>query len=145
MSAVDVNDFLEHHGVKGMKWGQRKQQIGAYKQKAKKTAKRAAIGAGIGVGVAVAVVLASRNQSMRNLVKNAATKKGEKLVEKTLTNSGKTSIVSITRKQRSQIRLQRLNYHSIKGAHEDQVRKANLDLKRGYDKLNTPIPNREFV
>lgn len=56
---MDVEDFLEHHGVKGMRWGaRRKSQSSNEPNRTKHFAKRAAIGAGIGVSaVAVGVIL----------------------------------------------------------------------------------------
>jgi hypothetical protein len=61
----EVDDFLEHFGTKGMKWGVRKERTTGENDRApvdkKALAKRVAIGAGILAAAAGAAYLASQN------------------------------------------------------------------------------------
>lgn len=73
-SSITYDDYLEHYGVKGMKWGVRKDrgertpEQQARRDKAKSVAKKAAVGLAV-VGGAVAVGYATRNTPQVQMAK----------------------------------------------------------------------------
>lgn len=73
-SSITYDDYLEHYGVKGMKWGVRKDrrertpEQKARRDKAKSVAKKAAVGLAV-VGGAVAVGYATRNTPQVQMAK----------------------------------------------------------------------------
>ena len=73
-SSITYDDYLQHYGVKGMKWGVRKDrgertpEQQARRDKAKSVAKKAAVGLAL-VGGAVAVGYATRNTPQVRMAK----------------------------------------------------------------------------
>jgi len=63
---TEVNEFLEHFGVKGMKWGQRKSRSSDGTQKqGMSTKKKVAIGVGVAVGAAAVTMLLKSRGSVK--------------------------------------------------------------------------------
>lgn len=128
----NVDDFLEHVGIKGMRWGVRKKS-GRTKEdrsnvEAVSSAKKGAKIAGV---VATAAVLGA----------------GSVFVSRTLKKNGAAKLAS---KQIAINRVKRLEEHQkiVKGMAEKQVRliaAANQHLRGNYNDLMTPLPKREFL
>lgn len=66
MTEEEIDVFLAHYGVKGMKWGHRKQRDRS-DDSGPSTKKKIAVGVGVtvGIGAAVAVALLARNSGMK--------------------------------------------------------------------------------
>lgn len=110
-------DFLEHYGVKGMKWGVRRDRRAERlasrssdeKSKSRKTiAKRALMVGGAGIVIGGAIFMAQRNTNMRNINKSS-TKRGAKVSSQQIKSSvGKTKMETVQHAQRAYIKQRHL-------------------------------------
>ena len=197
MSEVTVDSFLEHYGVKGMKWGvrksrselrkaakdrartekfqkkynltekeaQRRQRSAKTAQKnlAKKMAVRAAVGVGATVGAhALARHMGQqsvRNRSVSTLNSNPNSgvkvdlSRAQKLVGEFGSRPVPSSAIPMgpigsTGGKRGSTKPRASTTKFIADMtkkHNETIRKANADLKAGYDKTQTPFALREFL
>lgn len=65
LSDATIDDFFEHHGVKGQKWGVRKQKIRAFGQRHEKGLKIAGGSAAIAAGAVAAGLVLRRNRNLK--------------------------------------------------------------------------------
>lgn len=74
---MDTDDFLEHFGVKGMKWGVRRNRgsngrvEGSKSSGKRKFARNLAISTGVGIIIGTAAGVSIRNVRAANLARNA--------------------------------------------------------------------------
>lgn len=136
---TETDEFLEHFGVKGMRWGVRKNKSDQKSTSSgkKKFARNVAIsvtaGAAVGVvgGYAVKRILASRGANVKlSSLRNDPAKK---------------NTIKIGREQALRIRQQRKTFREISTAHKQTVKEANEHIKEGYKLLDTPIRLREYL
>jgi hypothetical protein len=124
-----VTAFLEHHGIKGMKWGVRRtgnQSSSETKSKLTSTQKKVILGSAAVAAVVGAAFVAHHLKS----------KGGVKVSMTTQRN-----VIELRRAAESQRRL--FQQHSTK-----QVRllnQANADLRKGFERSMTPHPQREYL
>lgn len=101
---MSTEDFLEHYGVRGMKWGVRKKTDNTSSENSKKnsTLKKAAVIAGVGVvGVGV-IYLASKNKTVRSLSSNTVNR-GKSEANKILGSKKNTKLDPVVQAQRQAI------------------------------------------
>ena len=106
-------DFLEHFGVRGMKWGVRSAKTDApaatpaQKQvntERNQMLKRAAIGTGVGIVVVAGLLVASRHVQMSRLSPKAI-ENGKQAVTKQLSKQGPTKMSKVKEAQKKAIEL----------------------------------------
>lgn len=169
----DIYDFLEHHGVRGMKWGVRRaRSSGSSKTPAQKSSrnKKIAVAAGaavaVGVGALVARHIISKNHAIK--VKNIKGLQSNLEQTKRLMDQqsgvlsrdiskamklGKVSPANseLLRKSRERniavntIRKNKEAAQFIVDKHNMSVKSANQTLKSWYDDARVPIHAREYL
>lgn len=153
---MDADEFIEHFGTKGMRWGVRKsrsssstpltKQQQATRDQRNKFLKRSAVSAGIGVAV-VGALLAGHH--ILNLSGGSNSRQVGKIAAgNTLKKVGSTSAKGM--KTPSAAALKRSAEHQafLKqfAAKQNVINKAaNLDLKGGYERGMVPFPQREYL
>lgn len=124
---VDEEEFLDHHGIKGMKWGVRKEGSSGKTDHSKRN-KRIAIGVGV-VGAAAATALLARHGHLKMSQAKAQTK-----------HIQETQKLLAARKLETREFLQKVN------ARQRAINLgANDDLKKLYTLNDTPIRLREYL
>lgn len=204
MSELTVDSFLEHYGVKGMKWGvrrsrssrakaiakdmkrtqdwqkkynltqkeaQRRQRTAKTAQKnlAKKMATKAAVGVALTVGAHVVArqmgQQSVRNRSVSTLNSGSTVKvdlsRAQKLVEQLGSNPAPSRSASggipmppvrasaratASRSVTNSVRLSNDKFiASLTKQHNQTVKLANADLRKGYDRNLVPFAAREYL
>jgi phage-related protein len=148
-------EFLEHHGVKGMQWGVRKSEnrsgVGDRAKKFYGRNKHA-----IKEGVAFTAVVVGAAVAGHYLAKAAGMKLSQVKASNIQTNfSGMDRLLkSNAQMTQSGMRRSRMSAEAMKSArrladfdkfHKEIVSKANADLLAGYQRNFTPHPLREFI
>lgn len=93
----EVNDFLEHFGVKGMKWGMRKR--GDFKSRSTGQ-KIGAIAGGVGgfaAGMVIRKVLGVKTVTANLAISGASTVVGVKVAKNIMDNHGDKSVSSLSK------------------------------------------------
>jgi hypothetical protein len=101
----DVEVFLEHFGIKGQKWGVRKQRTESTPEEAaakKARNKKILISVGVGLIAAGTIFIASRHIKTKNLSKKTIDS-GKNAVKKQLFSNGKTKVNTVRDAQNKQI------------------------------------------
>jgi hypothetical protein len=150
MTDVSVEDYLEHFGVKGMRWGVRRERTSGFSDKVTKEdanrARNKKIAATVGVGLVVgAVLLAGANKRKRSSL--GSTKSGQEAAKRIVSSMGKTPTSSIkTPSAKPKISKETSDLiRRISDSHNEQLRLANVDLKAGYERNQVPLNLREYI
>lgn len=176
MSDISVDSFLEHYGVKGMKWGVRRSRKQLARENGSDSAPKKGLSPKAKAVRNAAVAVAGAAVVGHLIGKHSGTKvrgigrypseQGNWMVDHLLSNmetmnsrmsdfpkarvpkpipmgpigstGGKKSSTSAVSDTAKFIR-------DITAKHNETIRKANADLKAGYDRAQTPFPLREFI
>lgn len=93
MSDVAVDEFLEHFGTKGMKWGVRKQPTSSGSSKPKHSKKKIVAGAVVAAGVVGVGVILAKNHNIKvgEIQRNAKLKAQNDIIKKHFEQQLKTN------------------------------------------------------
>lgn len=139
-------DFLEHFGVKGMKWGVRRDRSSdSGEGSSKRTGKEKAVvalkvSAVIGAGVAAAVLLKKSNisvSSLRSSANAARTTAGKAAAEATAKKANQTFASSVARPKGNSPAVTAFNKRM-----KEMYEQMNADMKAHDNEYNVPIPQR---
>ena len=143
----EIIEYLEHFGVKGMHWGVKKQQVSSDSSKSKpkskgltreqKTKAVVAIGAG---ALMVGVILKTRSD-----VKLSKSNPSLDKVTKFLDAQKNIKITSVKSAPKFKTRTNKAALDQLKVRHAVLNTAANGDLKRWYERSQTPIHLREYL
>lgn len=150
---IEESTYLQHHGIKGMRWGVRKEKALAKEQdhvkEVKKTLAKTAVGLTVTAGAMFAAhILLKRkgityqrlsDKNLQTLIKN-----NEAFLKQAMSQPApKPSSVP---KKVPKINSDAKNVISdITKRHNESIRLANADLKANYERLQTPLPLREYL
>lgn len=144
------DDYVEHFGTKGMKWGVRKKSSsgGEKKGMSDKTKKRVKIGVGaaVVVGAAAAAIILSRNSGRSVGSLNSSTKNVGKGVAKEVLRN-RVRVAARPHNPRRPV----MNADAQKWIKEFSAkqtvlnRDANADLRTRDNALNIPFANRSYL
>lgn len=148
----EVDEILEHFGVKGMRWGVRNRRSSdgtkkGFSDKQKRNIKIGLAGAAV-VGTAVAAVILANN-SGRSLssLRGPAMRVGSAAAKNVVNNVGSTKASSVPRPTRKSV-LPEADRKWIEEFSKRQTqinRSANEDLRRRDNDLNVPVYMRTYL
>ena len=158
---IDEAVYLEHHGVKGQKWGVRKKKTSGDPERDSvvQRRKRVAVVVGIGLGAAVAAgsIYAIRNQKVSALknvpVFQKKTKAGKIAAKGFMNRHGSTPVSPELRSRalaaRANAAAGSKNHDKIMkrvaANHLESVKATNTNLKTWFNDSNTPFKQREYL
>ena len=163
MTFETADDVLEHFGVKGMKWGVRKQRTtssssGGSKKEGMSAKKKRAIQVAVVGGALVAGVLLAHQGRTRLSSTGSAASRGSSVAGRILSSRGRTSarnvssapkITAAQRRQIAQIRAGRrqaaATAATIRNDMARLVREANADLRARDNAIGIPFSERSYL
>ena len=145
---IDEDVYLEHFGVKGMRWGVRNQKRGGTKEQRragnKKFVRNLAIGVGVGAvgGVAVAAIInRNRNLKIRQINQSRASiQRSMKMFQASQARYASTPMSSINKKTKlspeQTLRVKRILYNSAQRQNRGAIN--IVDYRRSLGLADAP-------
>ena len=142
------SDNLAHFGVKGMKWGVRKERSTSDDASKSSRNKKLAAAAVVGVGLTATAILMARGRNRSTMsLQVELVKKGMLHANKVMKNSGGVKASTI-KKPPGKVRISSESQAWLKAFNDKQsqlTRLANEDLKAGYNRNQIPVYLREYL
>lgn len=155
----DIYDFMEHAGVKGMKWGVRKarsrsgktpdnrtpeQKSADRKELAFKVAK-ASIAVGVGALVLKSIINQNRSMKMGDIRRSQINTKIDPRFFDSIKNIKMGNVPKTPKTTKISFKSEAATLASLRQRMSANNKAANGDLKKWYERSQTPIHLREYL
>jgi gas vesicle protein len=144
----EVDEFLEHFGTKGMKWGVRNQRTTSDEKPKMSAKKKVLIGVAVAGTAAAALIIAKKSGvSVSSIRGSASTIRGGREAKRIAARNKavRASQLAKTTKLVKASLTPKSEMDAIIARQQGIIKSANADLASRYNKLDTPFGKRSYL